>query len=94
MPIMNKGRRFRIHLDEAHRKTGLTVYAVAKQLGLNQNTVRKYVSAGVECELIAPDVAMLAAFYGVALADAVELVEADDSDVDRSTSLLAVGMSA
>ncbi len=90
MPIVNKERRFRIHLDEAHRKSGLTVYAVAKRLGLNQNTVRKYITPGMECDLIAPDVLLLAAFYGVNLKDAIDVIEVDE---ENSTNLLAVGIS-
>lgn len=57
--------RFLIKLKQAHENKGLTPYAVAKQLGLNQNTVRKYATEEIEADVLPAHVIQLANFYGV-----------------------------
>ena len=73
-------QRFLIKLREPHRKSGLTAYAVAKQLGLNQNTVRKYLTEDVIQQELPVHVVQLIQFYGLDWQDpaVVEIIEIDD----------------
>lgn len=77
-----KKPRFRINLIDAHRRKGLTPYAVAKQLDLNQSTVRKYANHIVETDELLSHVILLAEYYGVDWHDPhiVEIVEEDEGD--------------
>lgn len=74
-------RRYLIKLKDVHDKSGLTTYAVAKKLGLNQNTVRKYVTSYVEAEMLPVYISKLAEFYGVdwRSPDVVEVIEGEES---------------
>ncbi len=83
--------RFKINLHDAHIKSGLTIYAVAKSLDMNFNTVNKYVSKNLTVERLSPEVKKLAAFYGLSWTDpsVVEIVETDE-DESQTKSLLAV----
>lgn len=70
-------RRYLIKLKDAHDKSGLTTYAVAKKLGLNQNTARKYLTEYVETEMLPIYISRLAEFYGLnwRSPDVVEVIE-------------------
>ena len=57
--------RFLIKLAAIHQKSGLTPYAVARETGLNENTVRKYVTEDVFSERIYSHIVTLTDFYGV-----------------------------
>lgn len=70
--------RFIIRLKAAHDQTGLTAYAVAKELGLNQNTVRKYISEDVVAEMLPAYIVDLARFYGLELRDVIQIIETDE----------------
>jgi hypothetical protein len=85
--------RFLVKLKDAHVKSGLTPYAVAKQTGLNYNTVNKYVSAYVEADVLHAHVIQLAEFYGLdwhdpAVIEAIEVNE--DKSSGQQKTLLAV----
>lgn len=57
--------RFLIKLATIHQKSGLTPYAVARKTGLNENTVRRYVTEDVYSERIYSHIVTLTDFYGV-----------------------------
>jgi len=82
-------QRFQIKLHEAHKQSGLTVYAVAKRLNMNFNTVNKYVSSDLTVERLPPEIKKIAAFYGLDWRDpaVVEIVEVEDPEM---RSLLAL----
>ena len=70
--------KYVIRLKSIHEKTGLTPYAVAKQCGVTENTVRKYMQFdAVEVKQIRTSLAVLCDFYGVDFHDAVEVVPVD-----------------
>jgi hypothetical protein len=74
-------QKFRITFKEVHDRTGLTAYAVAKQTGLTENTVRKYVYVDeIVTDYIHSAIITLAKFYGLAWDDPaiVEIVEEND----------------
>jgi len=84
---MNKPR-FRIKLKDAHEKSGLTSYAVAKRLGMNHGTVRKYLTEDVEAEALYPQVLKLLRFYGLNWRDPA-VIEVLDADEDEEADCLA-----
>ena len=84
---MSAKKLFRIRLHDLHEKSGLTAYAVAKETGLIQTTVRKYVTEDVISERIHNYVVTLAEFYGVDWRDVVEVIE-ESEDPERNTPLL------
>ena len=71
-----------IKLHEAHAKTGLSAYEVAKRLGLNEGTVRKYTSKEVTAEFLPNHVLQLIKFYGLDWRDpsVIEVIEPNDKD--------------
>lgn len=83
-------KRFRINLKDAHEKSGLTSYAVAKQLNINspdkpivtESTVRKYATRIVETDVLLSYVILMAEFYGVDWHDPaiVQVIEEDESE--------------
>lgn len=75
-----KKPRFLINLKDAHEKSGLTAYAVAKRLNLNESTVRKYATQVVETTELLSHVLLMADFYGVDWHDPaiVQVIEEDD----------------
>ena len=77
-----KKPRFLINLKDAHEKSGLTAYAVAKRLNLNESTVRKYATQIVETTELLSHVILLAEFYGVDWHDPtiVLVIEGDESE--------------
>jgi hypothetical protein len=85
--------RFLVKLKKHHEKTGLSAYAVAKQLRLNAVTVQKYVSADVYMEFLPNHVLKLAEFYGLDWRDpdVIEVVAGDDtSDEDELKTPTAI----
>jgi hypothetical protein len=85
-------KKFRIRLHDLHEKSGLTAYAVAKETGLIENTVRKYVTEEVVSERIYNYVVTLAEFYGVDWLDVVDVIEeTEENDTpEMKTPLLTV----
>lgn len=81
---------FRIRLNELHKKSGLTAYAVAKETGLIQNTVRKYLTEEIVTERVHSYIVTLAEFYGADWRDVVEVIEDDDLPEIETPLLLAV----
>lgn len=77
-----KKPRFHINLRDVHEKSGLTSYAVATQLNLNQGTVRKYTTQIVETDELLSHVILMADFYGVDWHDPaiVQVIEEDESE--------------
>jgi len=86
-----KKPRFLINLKDAHEKSGLTAYAVAKQINSNsprdkpvitESTVRKYATQVVETTELISHVIVLAEFYGVDWHDPaiVQVIEEDESE--------------
>ena len=74
-------QKFKIHLHDLHRESGLTFYRVAKETGLNSNTVQKYVGNGdIITTRLESHVLELAKFYGVDWRDPaiIDVIEVDD----------------
>lgn len=70
--------KFRVRLHDVHRKTGLSPYAVGKQAGVAQNTVKKYVEPPYfEADRIETTLISLLNFYGLNWRDpsVIEIVE-------------------
>lgn len=86
-----KNLRFLIKLKEPHEKSGLSAYAVAKQLNLNASTVRKFVNNDVVAEFLPDHVLKIIQFYGLDWRDpkVIEIIEAPDEDPEMK-SLLAL----
>lgn len=80
-------KMFRVRLSEAHRQSGLTAYMVAKELGLNANTVMKYVREDFVTERISSYVLALASLYGVYWKDVIDEIEVEDPET--SSALVA-----
>jgi len=81
--------KFIIRLKAIHDKTGLSPYAVAKQTGVVQNTVRKYVDVDfVESNQLPVAVIELCKFYGVDWRDS-SIVEVED-DPETESPLTAI----
>lgn len=74
-------KKFRIRFRDLHEKSGLTAYAVAKETGLIENTVRKYVTKEVVSERIYNYVVTLAEYYGADWKDVVEVI--DDEEIEN-----------
>ena len=85
-------RRYLIKLKDAHDKSGLTTYAVAKKLGLNFNTVRKYLTNYIEAEVLPIYISQLAEFYGLdwRSSDVVEVIEGEESPENETALVPAV----
>lgn len=86
-------RLFKIKLNRIHEQyENLTAYEVAKQLNLNENTVRKFLTSEVIRERLPNHVIEIAEFYGVDWKnpDVVEIIEVDeDSQEGQEETLLA-----
>lgn len=80
-----------IKLHDAHLKSGLTAYEVAKRLGLNETTVRKYTSKEVTAEFLPNHVLQLVKFYGLDWSDpnVIEIVDTEDESSGQEKTLLA-----
>lgn len=73
------GKKFRIRLKPYHDATGKSPYAVADELGLSKNTVRRYVEQDdVLVGRLDPSVLILAAYYGCSWQEVVDVIDADD----------------
>lgn len=84
-------KRFLVKLKDHHDKTGLTPYAVAKQSGLNYNTVNKFVSSYVELDRLPAHVLTLIEFYGLDWHDPTVIeVLSEDKPSGQIKTLLAV----
>lgn len=73
-------KRYIIHLRDALKKSGLTAYAVAKQLGLNKNTVHKYLVQDVTAEYLPAHVIDIAEFLGLDWRDpdVIEVIQVEE----------------
>lgn len=73
-------KRYLIHLKDALKKSGLTPYSVAKQLGLNKNTVRKYLEQDVTAEYLPTHVIDIVEFLGLDWRnpDVIEVIEVEE----------------
>ena len=86
-----KKQLFRIKLKGVHLRHNMTYYAVGKALGINQNTVRKYLSDNVEQSYLPADVARIIEFFGLDWRDpsVVEIVDIEDDEEEHKTLLAA-----
>jgi len=80
-----KQPRFIIKLHEAHAKSGLTAYRVATDLGLNEGTVRKYLTGEVRAVFLPNHVLQLAEYYGLDWRDPSVIEVIDQTDKDESS---------
>lgn len=74
--------RFLVKLKEPHEKSGFSAYEVAKRLGLNASTVRKWVTNNVEAEFLPDHVLKIVAFYGLDWRDpaVIEVIDTQEDD--------------
>jgi hypothetical protein len=79
-----KNPRFLVKLKGPHDKSGLSAYEVAKRLGLNAVTVRKWVSKDIEAEFLPDHVLKIVHFYGLDWRDPA-VIEVIDSGKDESS---------
>jgi transcriptional regulator with XRE-family HTH domain len=80
-------KKFKVSLNDAHKKTGLSVYQVAEKLGMSKNTVEKYVrTKPVIVGRLDGAVLVLSQFYGVDWKDVVEIVSDEEG---QAKTLLA-----
>ena len=87
-----KNPRFLVKLKEPHERSGLSAYEVAKRLGLNAVTVRKWVTNNVEAEFLPDHVLKIVNFYGLDWRDpaVIEVVDvAEDESTGQLKTLLA-----
>lgn len=79
-----KNPRFLIKLKKVHEKSGLSAYEVAKRLGLNASTVRKFVTQDIVAEFLPDHVLKIVNFYGLDWRDpaVIEVIEDQDVDLD------------
>lgn len=85
-------KRFLVMLSGAHHQSRKSIYEVAKQTGMSYNTVKKYVLHPLICDLIAPEVYILARYYGLTNDEAVMLISVDptdESEIDGPVALPA-----
>jgi hypothetical protein len=81
-----------VKLKHLHDKTGLTAYAVWKETGISQTTVRKYTETDeVEVDYLPAAVFELIKFYGADWRDPSVIEEAydgkDESSPEKETAL-------
>lgn len=82
--------RILIKLKDAHAAKGESIYQVAKNLNMNYNTAKRFVTQDVIVEKMPPDVLRLAAYYGCNLQDVVWVIEVQDDEEDSSGQLKTV----
>lgn len=88
--MRQRNQFMRIKLADAHKRSGKSVYAVSKELGIPYNNVKRYVTEEVLVELIPADVLRLAAYYGLQWQQVVELVEANEDQTSGQLKTLLV----
>lgn len=72
-------KRFVVRLKPFHDATGKTAYAVAEELGMSKNTVRRYVEEeAVAVGRLDPSIITLTNYYGCRWQDVVEIEEVSD----------------
>ncbi|MEL6526428.1 MAG: hypothetical protein AAFQ07_12045 [Chloroflexota bacterium] len=84
--------KFKIRLKHVHDKTGLSPYAVAKEVAPSENTVRKYVDEDEVISTYIPNsIVELCNFYGVDWRDPtiVEAIMEEPSEEIRKTPTAA-----
>jgi hypothetical protein len=79
--------KFLIKLAAVHKKSGLSPYAVARATGLNENTVRRYVTEDVPSERIYSHIVTLTDFYGVDWRDPAIIEWVSDSKEEQSPEM-------
>lgn len=84
-------KHYIIKLKGAHKNANLTPYAVARDTGLNYNTVNKYLSKDVETDVLPAHVITLCEFLHLDWHDpaVIEIVNEDESS-GQIKNLLAV----
>lgn len=80
--------KFLVKLSAAHARKGLNPYQVAKQSGVNINTVGRYAAEDQIVSQISPAVLKLIWFYGMTWEQAVEIVQVSD-DTEINSALAA-----
>lgn len=75
-------QKFLVKLSQVHERNGETVYRVAKNSGVNYNTVKKYAAGWIEADFLSPEVVRLADYYGVDWRDPniVEVIDEESGD--------------
>ena len=82
--------KYVVSLKKAHEQSGLSAYMVAKETGVNINTVDKYGSQdAIEVDRLNVAVAALAYFYGVDFNDAVKAVQIEDGESPENETPVA-----
>lgn len=83
-------KQYIIKLKDAHKKAKLTPYAVARDTGLNYNTVNKYLSNEVTADVLPAHVITLCEFFGLDWHDSavIEVTDTEDQSSGQLKTLL------
>ena len=92
MKAGDMAKQYIVHLKDAHKKAGVTRYAVSRDTGLNYNTVNKYLSNDVHADVLPAHVITLCEFFHLDWHDpaVIEVTEMDDSSGQFKTPLIAL----
>lgn len=87
-------KKFAIRLKEAHQKSGLSYYQVAKLTGVAKNTVVRYAPEEADVVVVAhldPAVLTLAEFYGLDWRNpsVVDVVDEEIENPEKNTHSIA-----
>lgn len=84
-------RRFKIKLTKPFKKTGMTAYAIAKEIDVAENTIRKYVNEEIVVDYIPMTVVRIAEYLGVDWRDSkvIEVIEEKGGESPKKKAPLA-----
>lgn len=84
-------KQYLIKLKGMHEKANLTPYAVARDTGLNYNTVNKYLSNNVKADVLPAHVITLCEFFRLDWHDpaVIEVIDVKEESSGQTKTLLA-----
>jgi transcriptional regulator with XRE-family HTH domain len=86
-------KQYIVRLKDAHKKAKLTKYAVARDTGLNYNTVNKYLSDEVRADVLPAHVITICEFLHLDWHDpaVIEVIDVEDESSGKfKTPLIAL----
>lgn len=74
-------KQYLVKLKDAHKKAKVTKYAVARDTGLNYNTVNKYLSGEVRADVLPAHVITICEFFHLDWHDpnVIEILDVEES---------------
>lgn len=84
-------KQYLVKLKGAHKNAKMTRYAVARDTGLNYNTVNKYLSNDVQTDVLPAHVITICEFLHLDWHDpaVIEVIEVEDESPGQIKTLLA-----